>query len=88
MANPLVYVNHPTDRPNYCIVSIGDIDLYFSYQTIIAFAKPGVGIIGRKNEWGPTTGKHLNLAGPFRERLDGDEFERRLADLLSPLASI
>lgn len=58
-----------------------DITIWFSYKTPVAFAKDGRRYV-RKNTWGPTTGKHLNWidAGDKDSRIDGQEFERLLAE--------
>lgn len=60
-------------------VSIGDVTLYFSYKTLIAFCAPGVGRVVSKNIWGPTTGKHLKWidGGSKSDRVDRDTFEEK-----------
>jgi len=65
------------------VVSIGTLRVYFSYKTPVAFGTPGRTII-RENEWGPTTGKHLNQidGGDKKNRVSGAEFERLLAEEL------
>lgn len=50
-------------------VSVGPIDVYYSYTTVVAFRTPDAGLVVRHNEWGPTTGKHLNW-------IDGGSTER------------
>ncbi len=45
---------------------------WFSYQTLVAF-NVGNGKIVHSNDWGPTTGKHLNW-------IDGGDKKRRLSD--------
>lgn len=66
------------------MVSIGDLDLYFSYETVIAFRSPKTGLVIRKNDWSTTTGKHLNAINPNKkERIDGAEFTAQLEKLLS-----
>ena len=51
-------------------VSVGPIDLYYSYRTLVAFRAPGFGLVVISNYWGPTTGKHLNwIDGGERDRL-------------------
>ena len=45
---------------NALCFTAGDLDVYFSYKTPVAFRAPGFGLVVRENEWGPTTGKHLN----------------------------
>lgn len=41
-------------------VDIGDLRLWFSYHTVVAFHAPGQHRMVRQNDWGTTTGKHLN----------------------------
>jgi hypothetical protein len=59
----------------------GKGEVYFSYQTPVAFRGRN-GLVVRENDWGPTTGKHLNWidGGNKNGRIPGDEFERRLAE--------
>lgn len=80
---------HPTDRPNFVCISIGPITVYFSYQTPIAFKDANASDPWhwhvRKNDWGPTTGKHLNyIDQDASERIDGVEFERLLSMAIGP----
>jgi hypothetical protein len=63
----------------HCLsVNMGNgLTLYFSYQTLVGFQ----GLTGRhvrENEWGPTTGKHLNAidGGNKKARLSASDFER------------
>lgn len=72
-----------TTASNATCVSLGDLDLYFSYRTPVAFRYPGIGTVVRQNEWGPTTGKHLNAidGGDKKSRVPGDEFIRLLNTL-------
>lgn len=60
-------------------VSVGGVDLYFSYQTVVAFRKAGVLTVS-ENVWSRTTGKHLNAidGGAKASRVPHDEFVRRL----------
>ncbi len=52
--------------------------MYFSYQTMVAFIAPGVGLVVHDNDWGPTAGKHLNWidGGNKADRVCGEEFDR------------
>ena len=81
------YHRGATGRPmhNAVCVSVGEMDFFFSYQTLVGFAKPGLGRIVRDNVWGPTTGKHLNEIdhGRKSDRLSESDFARALADALS-----
>lgn len=63
--------------------------VWFSYRTPVAFHAPGTSTIVRENEWGPTTGKHLNSidggSAPAKKlRLDGEAFQSALQVALNP----
>ncbi len=49
---------------------------WFSYNTLVAFKHIGGPRVVRSNDWGPTTGKHLNcIDGGDREtRVSGEVF--------------
>lgn len=75
------YGNYSSD--NYgvhsLVFTIGDFNIYFSYKTPIAYQHPRTGLVCRNNEWGKTTGKHLNILQPDKKkRISGNEFERNL----------
>ena len=75
-----ISITHPTDRPNFSIVTLGARSVAFSYDTPIGFKLyPYHRWTTRVNDWGPTTGKHLNYLNDDTDRLDSDEFESRLA---------
>ncbi len=70
------------------VFHVGELTVYFSYQTPVAFRVYGNPAIVRENDWGPTTGKHLNwIDGGSKEskaqRLSGEDFEQRLAELVA-----
>lgn len=67
---------------NSVCVELGIIDLYFSYSTVVAFRSPDTGLVISENDWGPTTGKHLNALGSKDVRISRAEFEQQLADML------
>lgn len=78
-----VSINHPTDRPNFTVVEVGDLTLWFSYRTVVGFQKGYGPITVRENDWGPTTGKHLGMIGSGnQDRIPGVEFERLLGEAL------
>lgn len=52
-------------------VSMAGLTVYFSYRTPVAFRGRGHGLVVCQNDWGPTTGKHLNW-------IDGGEKSRRV----------
>lgn len=49
-----------TLRPNLTRVDMDCGVLWFSYNTLVAFQTERSGLVVRQNDWGPTTGKHLN----------------------------
>ena len=67
---------------NHATVTIGKLTVAFSYQTVIGFhdqngTGPRGGWVISENQWGPTTGKHLNAldGGGKQGRLPRAEFE-------------
>ena len=74
-----VTISHPADRANFARVDIGDITVYFSYSTIVAFRTPGSGLVCSENVWSQTTGKHLNFIQPNKaRRVPHDEYTAAL----------
>ena len=69
------YANYSNNYGIHALVfSQNGNDFYFSYDTLIAFTCP-TGLVIRENEWGPTTGKHLNaIDEDKKKRVTGDEF--------------
>ena len=72
------YKGHP--NANAMRLEFADgVTVWFSYSTTVAFHTPESGLVVRKNEWGPTTGKHLNMieaqaGGSIRDRVGYGEF--------------
>jgi len=66
------------------VVTISGVTVWFSYSTPIAFQDPEGNRVVRQNDWGPTTGKHLNWidGGDKAARVTGQEFERLYAELV------
>ena len=55
---------------------------YYSYKTPVAYTFGGELVI-RVNEWGPTTGRHMNAISTNKNiRIPGEDFEYRLANLI------
>lgn len=75
--------------PNYTMVDLGRVRIWFSYSTPIAFNDgTGTGTVVRENVWGPTTGKHINRvdggdAQARAARLNSNDFEARLTEVLA-----
>jgi hypothetical protein len=65
---------------------MGDIDIYFSYQTPVAIRSSKHGLVVRENIWGPTTGKHLNAidGGNTEDRVCAEYFEKLLEEVTKP----
>lgn len=69
-------------------LDIGNLTVWFSYKTVIAFKVLGGARVVRENDWGPTTGKHLNAidGGNRKGRVSGAEFEAQWAMQVGPHA--
>jgi hypothetical protein len=68
MTRTLPSINHPTNLPNFTEVTVGDLTVWFSYRTPVAFHTPEGGRHVCENVWSKTTGKHLAyLDGGGRE---------------------
>jgi hypothetical protein len=68
-------------------VDIGPLTVWFSYKTPVAFHLDGFDRVVRENDWGPTTGKHINWidGGNKKGRVSSEEFERLYAEQVAPL---
>lgn len=76
-------ISHPTDRPNFTEVQVGDLTVWFSYRTPVAFHTPASGTVVRENDWSNTTGRHLShidggTTAARKARLSGSDFLARL----------
>ena len=74
------------DNQNYgahtMCVEVGDMTVYFSYQTPVAFRAPGYGLMKSENVWSRTTGKHLRMIGSGNE-IPNPEWEKMYQKALS-----
>ena len=85
-SNLPISLYHYTGRNTKAVcVSIGPIDLYFSYRTVIAFRAPGHGLNISQNLWSTTTGRHMNeiLHMMDKDRIPRDQFEKKLLNVLA-----
>lgn len=74
------------ESPTQHTVSIGDLDLYFSYEAVVAFRARGISLIVSENIWSATTGKHINaIAGKGYPRLPREKFREMLKEVLMPI---
>lgn len=68
---------------NYAVVNFQNLTLWTSYSNVIGFMTPKTGRVARENDWGPTTGKHLNAVEADKgKRISGADFEAQLAGVL------
>ena len=76
-------IEHPTHQMNFAIVATNGRKYAFSYSTCDAVTNADGRWVVRENEWGPTTGKHLNWLddGNKMLRLPGGVFEEVLLKL-------
>jgi hypothetical protein len=78
-----IHINHPNDRPNFSRLYLGGVTFWFSYETCIAYKLAGQAwATVRENDWGPTTGKHMNLVHGDDRRVPSEEFEAQLGQIL------
>lgn len=63
-------------------VTVGNVTLWFSYRTVVAFSTPETGLVVRENDWKGTTGKHLNwidggnkIAGPMDDKASSEAIQ-------------
>ena len=71
---------------NARMFSIGELDIYFSYDTVVAFRKNYGDLKIIKNYWGTTTGGHLNAIDEDKSiRMSNDDFNQALKELLTDL---
>lgn len=66
------------------VLTVNGADLYFSYQTLVAFRAPGGKTVVRENDWGTTTGRHLNAIdggdkAAKKRRVSGEDFAKLYA---------
>ena len=75
------------DKPNIRTLKfwVGDLVIWFSYKTPVAFRQWNKERVVRENDWSVTTGKHLNWidGGDRSNRVPGEEFEKPLKEALS-----
>lgn len=70
------YGNYKSDNGKCKAVQLGDVTLYFSYETLIAFEGPELVI--SENVWSRTTGKHLNWISRDKDkRVPYSKFKER-----------
>ena len=75
------------DYPTLTYVTVGPVELAFSYETIVGFATAHDGWVVSENVWSRTTGKHLSSIprGQKEQRVPHADFTTRLAAVLDGL---
>jgi len=77
------------ESPTAHCLTLGQLDLHFSYGTVVAFESPGLSLIVSENIWSTTTGEHINaIAGKDYPRFPRREFEEMLQYTLMPIAMV
>ena len=69
------------------VVTLAGVTVWYSYETPVAFQTCGQPRVVRTNDWGPTTGKHLNWIdnGDKARRVDSARFAELWNELVEPL---
>ena len=86
MTQPQLYPNYG-GKQNFTYLVIGEVEFWFSYQTVIAFRTPTTGLVLSENLWGPTTGKHLNVISRG-QRTPRAEFQAGLDKVTARLVGV
>ena len=64
-------------------VDLGNMNIYYSYETIVAYSDVQDGLVCSQNAWTVTTGKHLNwIQADKKSRLPFDQFKVMLEEAL------
>lgn len=74
-----------TNPVNALVFHMQDFSVWYSYKTPVAFQIGFGAVVVRENDWGPTTGKHLNAidGGDKKSRIPGAQFEKMLDSALT-----
>lgn len=69
---------------NLTRVYLGNVVIWFSYDTPVAYHVPGSPRVVSVNRWSQTTGRHLNEIdnGNKADRVSGEEFEAGLSEIM------
>jgi hypothetical protein len=84
MTLPTIY--QIAEKANNLRLDLGGLMIWYSYLTPVAFETSTTRVV-RQNDWGPTTGKHLNAIDGGGEdakksRVSSDVFEKALDQAL------
>lgn len=68
-----------TVSTNLTKFSLGNLDIYFSYNTAVAFEDSQANLVISQNKWSPTTGKHLSIINKdVSDRIPYEQFTKEL----------
>lgn len=68
-----------TVSTNLTKFSLGNLDIYFSYNTAVAFEDSQANLVISQNKWSTTTGKHLStISKDVSDRIPYDQFKKAL----------
>ena len=71
---------------NKNVVTLGNLRIWFSYETPVGYQLPLGGRVVRENDWSTTTGKLLNELEPDKKkRISGSQFEAQLQAILDTI---
>jgi hypothetical protein len=81
--------NYSNGKPNAVCVELGNVTVWFSYRTMVAFEVEGHPRVVHRNDWSSTTGRHLTAidggsAKAHLERVDHETFLRLWQEQTSP----
>lgn len=75
--------------PNAVRVQIGNLSVWFSYKTPVAFYHHRTGLVVRENDWSNTTGRHLNAIDSDKAvRYDSETFKAAFNGLLATVLDV
>ncbi len=78
-----IRLTYPSRNTKQIDVSVGNLTLNFSYNTVVAFNSPFSGFVISENIWSTTTGRHLNEIHPDKSlRIPNEDFKLKLSEVL------
>jgi len=78
-----------TVSTNLTKFSLGNLDIFFSYQTAVAFEDGQGNIVASQNKWSMTTGKHIGqISKDVSDRIPYDQFTKELERAIAKELSI
>ncbi|MFA6694989.1 MAG: hypothetical protein WCR85_00030 [Sphaerochaeta sp.] len=70
--------------PSAHLLEVDNLEIYFSYETPIAFRNEEGTMIVSENVWGSTTGRHIAALGvDKKDRIPSEEFDALLGEYIA-----